>query len=410
MKVSVSGLGKLGLPLACLLYEAGNDVYATDISPDVLLKVKNQEAPFFEPGLDALLAVSDLRTGDDATQAAWESQVHFIVVPTPSGADGFFTNKYVLEAVEAIGRGIKGSIAYHVVVVVSTVMPGSGTNDIIPAIEKASGKKLGDGWGYCYNPEFIALGTVIRDMKNPDFILIGASDDLAAKTLCQAIEFVTDIEVPMAIMSIINAEIAKLTLNTYITMKISFANQLAEVCENVYGGDATIIAKAIGLDQRIGQKCLIPATPYGGPCFPRDSVAFTAFADSLGVTTELAEATQSVNQRQLRRLYSLIRWNSTLSTKVAVMGLAYKVGTSVVEEAFGTKILKWLRSDKYMSVVGYDPIVAPSVDYSDANLFIICTPCPEFAGIDFGDATVIDFWGIAQSGTIMRVGTSDFHL
>lgn len=412
MKVSVHGLGKLGLPLACVLAEAGHQVVGTDVNVDALKLISAGETPFFEPMLDRLLTSYEVQDNFQVTEFVHEavdaSEVHFVVVPTPSGAGGFFTNKYVLEAVTAIGEHLHKP--GHLIVVVSTVMPGSGDNEIIPAIEKASGMKVNEGFGYVYNPEFIALGSVIHDMHHPDFLLVGASNHWSEVTWNAATRGVAIPHTPIKNMSVINAEIAKISLNSYVTMKISYANQLAEICEQIPGADASVVANAIGHDRRIGSSYLKPGTAYGGPCFPRDSAAFAALGESYGLLTELAEATDNINKRQLKRVITLIQYHlHDRSTSIVVMGLSYKPGTPITEEAFGMKLYNWLSKEKY-NVSGYDPLVNPDWGWAGADLYVITTPDPEFATVDFGNAIVIDCWGVATTGNVKRLGTNAVHL
>lgn len=411
VKVSVHGLGKLGLPFACVLAEAGHKVIGTDVNAETIKSIDNGETPFFEPGLDTLLTSGNVQRNLEVTEfchvAVDDTDVHFVVVPTPSGAGGFFTNKYVLEAVTEIGKNFHRP--GHTIVVVSTVMPGSGDNEIIPAIEKASGYFVNQDFHYVYNPEFIALGTVISDMHNPDFLLVGASDAGAAKSWSHATYGVAAPHTPVQVMSVVNAEIAKISLNSYVTMKISYANQLAELCENIPGADAAVVTHAIGHDRRIGHKCLKPATPYGGPCFPRDSVAFGALMESIGLIAELAEATDSINKRQLKRAVNIVQMHCSKQERIVVMGLSYKEGTPITEQAFGTKLYQYLLREKF-NVSAYDPMVQPDTNWEGARTYIITTPEPEFAYMDFGNAKVIDYWGIATTGDIKRAGTNALFL
>src|SRR5207248_1487779 len=222
------------------------------------------------------------------------------IVPTPSEADGGFSLKYAISAAETIGAGLKQKSDFHLVVLTSTVMPGATGGEFLPALEKYSGKKCGEGFGLCYNPEFIALGSVIHDMLNPDFILIGESDPRSGEILEHLQLGVCDNVPLVSRMNFVNAELSKLAVNTFITTKISYANMLAQVCETLPGADVDVVTSAIGCDTRIGQKYLKGALGYGGPCFPRDNLAFAALAGHNGVPALLAEATHDLNRRRRR--------------------------------------------------------------------------------------------------------------
>src|SRR5690348_18389900 len=175
MDLSVFGLGKLGAPLAAVLASKGHQVIGYDPVPAVVAAVESGRAPVDETGLQALMDRSSARIAatHDAAEAVRRSAITYVIVPTPSDAGGSFTNHYVLDAVERIGRALRTKVAYHVVVVTSTVMPGSMDGPIREALERTSGRTVGADVGLCYSPEFIALGSVVHDMLNPDVVLIG---------------------------------------------------------------------------------------------------------------------------------------------------------------------------------------------------------------------------------------------
>src|SRR5215217_897478 len=185
MQTSVIGLGKLGAPLAAVLASKGFPVVGTDLNPAFVDAINAGKAPVDEPRLQELIDENRdrLRATSDAAGAVAETDVTFVIVPTPSEGDGRFTNRFVLKAMEVVGAGLKRKSGYHVVVITSTVMPGSTGGEIRAALEAHSGRRVGDALGLCYNPEFIALGSVVRDMLQPDMILIGESDARAGETL-----------------------------------------------------------------------------------------------------------------------------------------------------------------------------------------------------------------------------------
>jgi UDPglucose 6-dehydrogenase len=309
MRISVIGLGKLGSPLAAVLASKGHDVIGVDTDAERVRMLASGKAPVQEPHLQELIEAGKERltatvSYDDAVLA---SNLSFVVVPAPAGENGLFTNRNVVAATRAIGDSLRKKAVYHVVNVVTTVMPGSTAGEIKQALEKSSGRRAGDGLGLCYNPEFIALGSVVHDMLNPDFILLGESDSKAGDMVESLYRTVCNNQPPVRRMNLINAEIAKLSLNTYLTTKISYANMLAEMCERLPGADVDVVTSAIGLDTRIGGKNLQGATAYGGPCFPRDSIAFATLARTIGTRADLAEATERLNRYQTERLVAQVR-------------------------------------------------------------------------------------------------------
>ena len=177
-------------------------------------------------------------------------------------------------------------------------------------LEKASGKRMGADFGLCYSPEFIALGSVIRDFLNPDMLLIGESDKRAGDFLQSLYAEVCENKPALARMSFVNAEITKLAVNTYVTTKISYANMLARICEKLSGANVDVITSALGLDTRIGSKYLKGAVSYGGPCFPRDNLALAQLAQQLGVPPDLAQTVDRFNRAQISWLADLVQHQS----------------------------------------------------------------------------------------------------
>jgi UDPglucose 6-dehydrogenase len=357
MTISIVGTGKLGAPLIAVLASRGFEVCGIDVNKHVVENINRGIAPVQEPHLQELFtahgkrirATSDWQAGLEGTD------VTGIIVPTPSGADGAFKNDFVLEAIENIGRILRSKPGYHLVVVHSTTMPGSVDGPIRERLEASSGKRVGVDIGLCYSPEFIALGNVVEGLLKPDFVLIGESDERAGNLLAELYRRVVGPAVPIIRMNFVNAELTKISVNTYVTMKISFANMLGEICQNLPDADADVVTEAIGHDTRIGGKYLRGGTGYGGPCFPRDTAAFATAGRRVRVEATMAMATDTVNKRQLGRLVSLIGEHAQPGDTVAVLGLSYKPGTNVVEESQGLLLAAALRKEGYQVVV-HDPV------------------------------------------------------
>src|SRR6266542_4194827 len=223
MRIAVVGLGKLGAPLAAVLASKGNEVLGIDVNPEVVRLVNDGRAPVQEPGLQDLVTASRERlTATTDLTAAAGAEATILLVPTPSDERGAFSNEYVLASVEEVGRGLAAGDDYHVIVVASTVMPGSCDAELRPALERASRRRVGATLGFCYSPEFIALGSVIRDLLEPDMVLIGESDPRAGDVLELLYGGVCENNPPFRRMSLVNAELTKIAVNTYVTMKISY--------------------------------------------------------------------------------------------------------------------------------------------------------------------------------------------
>src|SRR6266849_1189298 len=353
--VSVIGLGKLGAPMAACFAARGFTVHAVDVNPQKVDAISRGVPPVHEPGLAELLAECGGRISAtrDIEAAVRASDATFVVVATPSDPDGGFSLRYAIPTCESIGRALRTKSAYHVVVITSTVMPGSLGGQIKSALERASGKRCAADFGLCYNPEFIALGTVIRDFYHPDFLLIGESDPRAGDVLAELYKRTCKNSPAIARMNWINAEITKLSVNTYITTKISYANMLARLCEKLPEADVNVVTDALGLDTRIGAKYLKGAVSYGGPCFPRDNRALAALAARVGASSGLAEATDIFNRAQIKSLAEIVKSHHSGTDLIGILGITYKPNTDVVEESFGLLLARELSSN--LTVLVFDP-------------------------------------------------------
>jgi len=355
-RIGVVGLGKLGAPMAAVFAKSGYDVLGGDINADYVEKLQQGVAPVDETDLQAFITLGKerLNATTDITSIGKLCDAIFVIVPSPSDAHHNFSNEYIIDAVKTLGTGIKDSQDPKLVVITSTVMPGSTGGPIKTALEEASGRPLGPNLGLCYNPEFIALGSVIQDMLNPDFILIGESDQKWGETL-EAIYQKACAQPPIfKRMNFVNAEITKISVNTYTTTKISYANMLANLCTQIRGADADIVADAVGTDSRIGTKYLKGGVGFGGPCFPRDNKAFISLAQSSGVDATLAEATDTINRQQIDVIEHMIfDAMSDEDTKIGIYGLAYKNGTAVTEASHGWILAERL-AQKQAQVFVYD--------------------------------------------------------
>lgn len=416
--VSVVGLGKLGLPLAACLASKGFNTIGVDLDADKVDATNKGIPSVFEPGLEELLKSSHqhLSATQDIQEAVLGSEVTFIVVPTPSEPEGGFSLEYILAACDSIGRALRSKDAFHLIVLTSTVMPGATQGSVRPALEKASGKRCGMDFGLCYSPEFIALGSVIRDFLNPDFLLIGESDTSAGDALESLYAQVCDNSPQVSRMSFVNAELAKLAVNTFVTTKITFANMLARICEQLPGAQVDTVTSVLGLDSRIGPKYLKGAIGYGGPCFPRDSVALATLGTRIGAPVLLAEATHKANQEEVHRLADLVTSMLPPSGVVGILGLAYKPDTDVVEESQGLLLAQAL-TELGISTVAYDPaalgatehVLGDSIRYAtsatecaqESDVLVITTPWEEFKHIPpqalarrSAPRVVVDCWRI----------------
>lgn len=421
MKISVVGLGKLGSCLMAVL-ASSHEVLGVDTSDKIVRSINDVVAPVEEPGLQSLMTANRERfTATTNYERIKDTDVTFVIVPTPSNEDGTFNNDFVLSAATSIGKAIRTKTSEHLVVITSTVMPGTTAGPVREQLEMFSGRTVGVGLGLCYSPHLIALGSVIRDMQYPDLLLVGESHPDAGDWLQEILGSMVMKEAPIARLGLVEAEVAKLSINAYVTMKISFANTLAEICEGINRTDAVKIAEAIGLDSRIGGKYLRPATAFAGTCFPRDNDAFLALAKASRVPAPLAQATMDVNDRQVGRLANLVERVTPLDRPIGILGMAYKPLTPVTTASVGRRLSMEMASRGY-SVVVYDPMpeavesvrndFRDLVSYAESvgevmektTTIVVAQPCEEFRPVGDSDATVIDLWGMFTDKKVLRPG------
>lgn len=420
MKISVFGLGKLGAVIAALHASKGHKVIGVDINEDFVQKINSGLSPHQEPNLQDLItqAKGNLTATTNAEEAILNSDASYLIVPTPSDENGIFTNKYVISVMNSIGTALRKKDGYHLVVLNSTVMPGSCDGEIRQALENASGRKIGENLGLVYSPEFIALGSVVKDMKFPDLVLIGQSDSKAGDLVEQVASTVIESKPEIHKMSLVNAEIVKIAINTFVTTKISFANMLSEICDRLPNADVDVVTNAVGSDSRVGKKYLKGALGYGGPCFPRDNIALTKLAKQLGAGFDVPEATDAINRRQITRIANLVKAQKLEDKVIAVMGMSYKPDTPVVEESQGIMISNLL-SQKGSRVLVHDPMaLANAVVFLEPNIevvsnideiivnsevIIVATPWAEYKELNaekLRNKIVIDCWRIFEEKSL----------
>jgi UDPglucose 6-dehydrogenase len=417
-RLSVIGLGKLGSPMAAVFAASGFEVVGVDRAPAFVDALNAGVAPVDEPGLQELLTTHRrrLRATLELEEAVLASDISFIIVPTPSGADHFFVNDYVIAAVRDIGQALRRKPGDHLIVVTSTVMPRSTGGPIRAVLEEASGRTVGIDVGLCYSPEFIALGSVVRDLQYPDMVLIGECDARYGEMLERVYRAVTRSNPRVQRMNFVNAELCKIAVNTFVTTKISYANMLSELCEHLPEADVDVVAEAVGSDSRIGVKYLKGGVAYGGPCFPRDNKAFAALAQSLDVRADIADATDRINDHQVHRLFGAVEATVPRGSRVAVIGLSYKINTSVVEKSQGMALAGLLLSEGYRVLLA-DPLGAgPARDtlgegaeiasdfreaVTGADMVVITTPFRELRDLpqdafarSGASLPVLDPWGV----------------
>lgn len=419
--VSIIGLGKLGASMLAGMASRGLNVIGVDVNQHAVDAINAGREPVQETGLGETIAANKtrIRATMSAEEAVLGSDISFVIVPTPSDERGAFSLQYARYAFKSLGQALKKKDGYHAIVLTSTVLPGATRHGLLPILEQESGKKCGPDFGLCYNPEFIALGSVIRDFLNPDFYLLGQFDQRSGDALEEIHHRVSQNNAPVKRMSLENAEVAKIAVNSFVTMKISFANMLAEFCENVPGGDVDVVSDALGLDKRIGRKYLTGGFGFGGPCFPRDNVALNFMGKQLGVDSRLLACNDDYNRGLSRRYVEKLQPHLPKGANVAVLGLAYKPLSHVIEESPGIYLCRALSEAGYR-VVGHDALAAPYAETAlkmhalvtasleealkDADVVLVATTDKPYLALTAdqllrgrAQVTVVDFWRALKS-------------
>jgi len=356
-RLCIVGTGHVGLVYGVAFALAGHDIRCTDVDSRVVENLNRGQPTFFEPGLeDALLKAQrsgQIAFSTDTTDSVRDSDVVFLCVPTPSLPNGSIDLSYVAEAAESVGKGMRSAGGYRVVAVKSTVLPGTTEGVVRPALEKASEKKAGRDFGLSMNPEFLREGSAVEDAMVPDRIVIGALDEKSADIMKRVYEFAT---CPVMETDLRTAEMIKYATNAFLATKVSFANELANLCDAFGGIDVDHVVEALGLDPRINPKFLKAGLGFGGSCFPKDVRALMAAGKARGYSPRLLQATLDVNEDQPLRAIELAEKavGSLKGKRVAILGLSFKGGSDDVRESRAVPLAKALL-ERGATVVGYDP-------------------------------------------------------
>ena len=405
--VSVCGLGKLGACMAATFAARGFSVIGVDIDPEKIRKVNAAVPPVDEPLLAETMKEGRerLRATNDPSETV-ATDASFFIPPSPSLPDGSFSTEYLLRAMQPVAKAVRAAGKKgHIFVCSSTTTPGAVDSVLIPMLEKETGWTCGSEFSVCYNPEFIALGNVVNGLLEPDMVLIGESDSNAGDSLEELYRTYTRNKCRIVRMSISSAELTKISVNSYITMKISFTNQLRMIAEQFPKASINAILDAIGTDTRIGQKYLRAGLSFGGPCFPRDNRLLAYTARQTGLQAPLAEASDQVNELTKSNLLRQVASALPAGATVLVLGMSYKPDTYITEESAGLHLAQNLKRQGYRVLVhdfAAKPENSPALhefefvtdvnDLSkrqDVDLAVVCCPWPQYRGVKFSSATKV---------------------
>ena len=395
MHIAVIGSGYVGLVTGACFAEFGVDVTCVDVDEEKIERLMNGIMPIYEPGLEHLVSKNThagrLTFTTDVRQAVQEALVIFLAVGTPPLPDGSPDLSYIESAAGAVAEHMNG---YKVVVTKSTVPIGTGEH-IRSLINER--KTTRANFGVVSNPEFLREGAAINDFMRPDRVVIGSRDEEAIAIMRDLYRPLYLIEAPFVITSLEAAELTKYAANAFLATKVSFINEIANLCDKI-GCDVHDVARAIGMDKRIGSKFLHPGPGFGGSCFPKDTRALSSVARKFDSESLIVDAVIEVNRRQARAMLAKIQnLVGTLEGKnIAVLGLAFKPETDDMREAPSIGIIRHL-IESGAKVRAYDPVakdealkILPEVSYADdeydavegADALVFITEWNQFRALD----------------------------
>ncbi len=335
MRISIIGTGYVGLVTGACFADRGNDVICGDIDEERINSINAGKPPIYEAGLEEMLKrcleEGKIKASTDIKQAVLDTEISFICVGTPSGLLDYIDLKHIEEVSKEIGKVLKKKDDYHIVVVKSTVVPGTTEHSVVPSLETNSGKKCGVDFGVCMNPEFLREGRAIDDFLNPDRIVIGGVNERSTNKLK---ELYTGFDAPIMGTDPKTAEMIKYATNSFLVTKISFINEIGNICKQL-GIDVYEVARGLAMDSRISPQFLNSGIGFGGSCFPKDVKALVGKAKEAYYRPIILNAALELNELQPLRVVELLekRAGPLKGLDVTLLGLAFKPGTDDMREA-----------------------------------------------------------------------------
>ena len=396
MKIIVVGTGYVGLVTGTCFAETGNKVTCVDIDKSKVDKLSNGQITIYEPGLEKIF-LRNIKEGrltftTELASAIEGAEIIFLALPTPPGADGSADLKYILGVADQLGKILKD---YKVIVNKSTVPVGTADK-----VKAAIAKNYKGEYDVVSNPEFLREGVAVDDFMKPDRVVVGTRSDRAKKVISDLYAPFVRQGNPVIFMDERSSELTKYAANSFLATKISFMNEIAQLCERM-GADVDMVRRGIGSDDRIGKRFLFPGIGYGGSCFPKDVQALIMSSDEVKYDFEILKAVEKVNANQKLHLVDKIKayYQGDLKGKhIALWGLAFKPNTDDIREAPALSIIEALTA-MGASIIAYDPEAMPNVKaqigdkikyatnqyeaLSGADFLIIATEWSEFRTPDF---------------------------
>jgi UDPglucose 6-dehydrogenase len=402
MKITVVGTGYVGLVTGTCFAETGNKVTCVDIDNSKVQKLSGGQITIYEPGLEKIF-VRNIKEGrlkftTDLASVVNDAEIIFLALPTPPGADGSADLQYVLQVAEQLGGLLK---EYKVIVTKSTVPVGTADK-----VQAAISKTYTGEFDVVSNPEFLREGVAVDDFMRPNRVVVGVNSERAKKVMNELYAPFVRQGNPIIFMDVRSSELTKYAANSFLAMKISFMNEIAQVCERM-GADVDMVRKGIGSDDRIGKRFLFPGIGYGGSCFPKDVKALIHSAEQVGYDFSILKAVEKVNAAQKLHLFEKIKhyYKGNLKGKrFALWGLSFKPNTDDVREAPALILIEALLKEG-VSVCAYDPeamnnvkqVLGNKIDYADSQYAALTNTDALIIATEWGEFRTPDFTKIATT-------------
>ena len=359
MKIGIIGLGFVGLTFASILANKGNHVIGIDSNKRKIEIINSKKAPFYEPELENNLKnalMKKLIISDKIQDVAETCDLIFITVGTPMTSNGNIDLKNILNVCKELGRSLLKINNSPIIIIKSTVIPGTTINQIKNTLEKYSKKKVGDGFGLITNPEFLREGKAIEDTLYPHLIVIGGINDKNRDKLIKFYKKIYNSNIPLMVTNNSTAEMIKYANNSFLATKISFINNISNLCQKTPGTNIDDIANAIGIDPRIGKQFLNAGPGFGGSCLPKDLKAMINFSKKIGEESILLKAVEETNMLQVKKILKQIDkyLGNIKNKKITILGLSFKEDSDDIRESVSIKLIEKLIPRKAIILV-HDP-------------------------------------------------------
>jgi UDPglucose 6-dehydrogenase len=405
-KINITGLGKLGFPMACFLSKYNKEINIFDINKKLTNIIKNNPNKYLPNELNLKKYIkykNNFKIFYDYKDSIKNTEICFITVPTPSKKNGEFSNNFILKILEKLSILIKKgeTTLPYLININSTVMPGSFEKVFIPFMNK---KKLilNKDYLFCYNPYFVALGNVIKNLEKPDFILVGASSKFAANKLIKFYKKIYNKPI-FKVMSLSEAELVKLLINCYLTMKISYTNFIKDISEKNKLNSENIL-NSVGSDKRVGNHFFKYSIPFAGPCLPRDVDALEYFCKKNKINSTIPNLSKKINQIAFTKYYKILKFLKVNKiNKIGFLGTSYKSNTNYNDDSIARKLMQEAKKnkmkvfyyDKYVEEIrGYTTVLSINAIIKKSDVIFISYYDNEFLKINKNVLSKIYIWDI----------------